>query len=966
MRAPLFLLVSAGCGEELSPRAQFRAEVIPVLESSCAASTCHGVTANAEANGDVLDWDTLLFYIDDAGHITNPRQARLAALRVSNTTEDPAFSSLLRKPLASAYGGLPHYGGENFLSPKREDYLAVYNWLSRESGGGEAVEPLDSYEQRFADEIEPLLVGMSCANGNCHGLSSAVPFHLDPGVGGEISTAGTRANYEAVLSMLALDGDPLQSRVLRKALPLHEGGILHKGGNSTFLDGLDDDRVDTLVAWACDEQKVRVGLSCSTGPELTGFVFVRGVVEPAHAFDLDIYASGTDIYLAPVSDETLEPDELINLTGVLHDGNGDARDPSIDPAGERMLFSLRLSEDVGHEIYEMNLRSGVARALTSDSGPLVGGGLVTNRDPTWGPDGSVWYVSTRAGAVADAGEMLDADLYVLESNSGESTRRSWTPHIERKPTFLVAGHSGGEVDFSVLRDTIPGQAKAHPFRFPPDMKSEYHQHFGITPTQNLFFDLRELSDGRYVSVIGDLDSAWVGGTLGVIDRNFGPEINTEASSQQPGLPFYSQPCVLIDSGAATLSKPGDLYRDPVGLPDGRLLAAMAPDVDLSDPDAEVDLRIVAITLEESLEGTGAVMADRTVLVNESGVSSYDPEPVFVRQAVKGSETLHWDPEGSTGVLHHQGLPMIDALLTNLYPSGMKTPREDIRYARLVESLPLTPSEREPVPPEQTHDDVKGATAVSLGSHGPARVLAEIELAADGTFQAEIPAGVAFRIQALNADRMAVGTMHNRWFDLHPGQTLPQGISGTNPSHYASRCGACHGGLDGNPESVFIEPDVMTTASLTLSRYENQNPRRPITPPLVGDDRVEVDFLRDVQPILSNSCVGGCHDGEEPAGGLNLSDEATDWFNLAYESLLTRGWTSGGERAWVNEPDGCASTSYLVELLTGQEYEAPGVLDNPGVPHPEELGATSLSKAQLLTLIRWIDLGATWVGTQGER
>ena len=70
-------------------------------------------------------------------------------------------------------------------------------------------------------------------------------------------------------------------------------------------------------------------------------------------------------------------------------------------------------------------------------------------------------------------------------------------------------------------------------------------------------------------------------------------------------------------------------------------------------------------------------------------------------------------------------------------------------------------------------------------------------------------------------------------------------------------------------------------------------------------------------------------------------------------------------AWVNEPDGSSSTSYLVELLTGREYEAPGVLVNPGMSHPEELGATPLSDEDLLTLIRWIDLGATWVGTRGQ-
>lgn len=967
---PALALLALGCGaEELTPRQQFDAEVAPVLEQSCAASTCHGVAPDAEARGDVLDWDTLLFHVDEQGRIADLDQAYAAALHASNTSEDPAFSSLLRKPLASAYGGLPHYGGENFISTEREDYRAVRDWLLRESGGGEVAAPLDEGELRFADEVQPIIMGLSCANASCHGPGAAVPFHLDPGVGGEIDIEGTRTNYESLLSMLSLDGDPTQSRVLRKALPLHDGGIVHRGGNANFLLGSDDERYGALLDWACDEQQQRVGVSCAGGPALTGFVFVRGVVGPAHPFELDVYAPDTDIHLARLDGadgDSLVPSEIVNLTAALHGGGGDARDPAIDPAGERMLFSLRLGEDVGHEIYEMALSTGEARALTSDSGPLAGGGLVTNRDPTWGPDGSVWYVSTRAGNVADAGQRLDADLYELNPDSGETTRRSWTPHIERKPVFLTSGHSGGEVDFSVLRDVIPAQARAHPFRFPPTLKTEYHQHFGITPIQDLFFDLRELADGRYAAVIGDLDSAWVGGGLGVIDRNMGPEMNASAPSQESGLPFYSPPCTLIDPGAAAPGSPGDLYRDPAGLPDGRILAAMSPDVDLADPTAEVDLRIVVVTLEESLDGAGAAMRSRAVLVDAPGVSDFDPEPILTRRSIPSSDDQRWDPDGSTGVLNHQGLPMIDALLSNLFPSGPKIPRDDIRYARLVEALPLTPSEREPVPSAETRDGLEGATSASLGSHGPARVLAEIELAEDGTFQAEIPAGIPFRIQALNRERMAVGTMHNRWFDLHPGQVMPQGISGQNPAHYGARCAACHGGLDGDPDNVFIAPDVMTTASLTLSRYEDQNPRRPIAPPLLGGERVEVDFLRDVQPILTASCASGCHEGAEPAGDLSLSGEATTWFSDAYESLLAEGEASGGGKAWVNEPDGSASTSYLIELVTGREYEAPGALARPGVPHPEELGAAPLTSDERLTLIRWIDLGATWVGTGGER
>jgi hypothetical protein len=383
---------------------------------------------------------------------------------------------------------------------------------------------------------------------------------------------------------------------------------------------------------------------------------------------------------------------------------------------------------------------------------------------------------------------------------------------------------------------------------------------------------------------------------------------------------------------------------------------------MSDFDEELDLGIAVITLVEAVDGTGPAIVEMVTLVDEPGVSDFDPEPIYSRRPIPATDEFDGDPTASTGTLNHQGLPMIDALLTNLYPSGEKLPRDDFHYVRLIEAIPTTPDQRLPVPASETRDSVEGATSVSLGVHGPSRVLAEIELAADGTFHAEIPAGIAWRIQGLNEDGMAVGTTHNRWFDLHPGQVIPQGISGVNPNHYASRCAACHGAADGDPESVFIEPDVMTTASLTLSRYEDLNPRRPLAPPVTGDEtRIEVDFQQDVQPILDTSCTLGCHEGAEPAGGLSLTSDSTTWFNDAYETLLADGDASGGGKAWVNEPDGSAVSSYLVELLTGQELEAPGNIPLPGVPHPEELGEPALNDEELLTVIRWIDLGATWVG-----
>src|SRR5690606_26755499 len=122
--------------------------------------------------------------------------------------------------------------------------------------------------------------------------------------------------------------------------------------------------------------------------------------------------------------------------------------------------------------------------------------------------------------------------------------------------------------FSALRDAIPGQARAHIFRFPPSQRTEYHQHFGITPLATLVHDMRELPDGRYVTVVGELTARWEAGALAVVDRNFGPEINAASQVVEPALELYRPPMVVVATDGA--------YRDPAPLADGRVLVAHQP------------------------------------------------------------------------------------------------------------------------------------------------------------------------------------------------------------------------------------------------------------------------------------------------------------------------------------------------------------------------------------------------------
>lgn len=939
-RAGLLGLLIVGCTAPEGPRATFDRRVAPILADRCAAPACHGVAPGAEAAGEVIDWTRFHLPVDARGRLSDLDRAYAAAKRCITTADAPAFSTLLRKPLATSFGGLPHLGRDNFPSVDDPAYATVLDWIAEEVDGGEDQPPLMPAEQQFADTVQPALVAGMCTNAACHGTETAVPFRLDPGLGGAFSRAATRANYAAALTMLSLDGWPEQSRLVRKGLPLHAGGIVHKGGNTALFTGRDDPRVRAIVEWACAERAARLGRPCAApgAVPVEAFVFVRGpaVVEP-DVFDLDVFAPGSDLFLARVADAGLAPVSIENLTATLHDEPADVRDPAVSPDGERVAFAMRLSASGGHDLYELELATGRVRRLTEDAGPLPDGGLRTHRDPTYGPDGSIWFVSTRAGVVADDGVRLDADLYQLGPTSGPVRRRTFTPHIERKPVFFVHGEeNGGEVAFTALRGLVASQARAHSFRFPPGLATEYHQHFGITPPETLFHDTRELPDGRYVSVVGHLDAP--GGELGVIDRNFGPELSPGAPS---ALPSYAAPLVRL----------GEAGLDPAPLPDGRLLVTAGG----ADPRVEV------WTLAEAVDGGGPRVVARETLVDAPGLADRDAEPVFRRQPPP-READAGDPvregmgretrNGEVGLLLHQGLPMIDAVLETLEPSGSREPRSDMVSVRVVESLPLTPAERAPVPVEETRHGLPGATTTSLGPMGPQRVLAELPLAADGTFQVELPPGVAFRLQALDAAGMTVGVTHNRWFHLEPGQVLRQGVA---PADYDARCGACHGAADGDPRHAFPAPDGVSGASTTLSRFHGRDPRRPIEPVRTGDaTRISVDFARDVRPILAARCAG-CHGGPEPAGGLSLTAAPTEHYDDAYESLLAPGAGSRNGWRYVDATEARARHSHLVEVLTGQELDAPGRLAAPGASHG------GLDPPELATIVRWIELGATWGG-----
>ncbi len=126
------------------------------------------------------------------------------------------------------------------------------------------------------------------------------------------------------------------------------------------------------------------------------------------------------------------------------------------------------------------------------------------------------------------------------------------------------------------------------------------------------------------------------------------------------------------------------------------------------------------------------------------------------------------------------------------------------------------------------------------------------------------------------------------------------------------------------------PLLVVAALLTLGSFGQEAP--PAPPP-------EVDFVRDVQPILKRSCYG-CHGAAQQLGGLRLDARDTTF----------KGGVSGPSVIPEHSAD---STLYQRVAGLGDQARMP-------------MGAKPLPAEQIAILKRWIDAGAKWpdgVGAQ---
>ena len=208
-----------------------------------------------------------------------------------------------------------------------------------------------------------------------------------------------------------------------------------------------------------------------------------------------------------------------------------------------------------------------------------------------------------------------------------------------------------------------------------------------------------------------------------------------------------------------------------------------------------------------------------------------------------------------------------------------------------------------------------------------RILGEVDVAADGSFNIEIPGSIPVQLQTLDENGLALQTCNWIWAKNHE----PRG------------CIGCHEDGELTPENSLVD---------ALKR-----PSVVVTPP--AEDRRSVDFRRDIMPIIESQCVA-CHGNSDSILRLTAESGRDGECNQAYKTLLEQEEGSAeGKYVYRHR----ARASRLIWHILGKNTSRPwdGECFNETVPADSEIVAAELSDEEKKALIEWVDMGAVWDG-----
>ncbi len=789
--------------------AEFRDNVQPVLDG-CNASSCHGAPQSD-------------FYITCGD--ADPQLAFNFSQTWAFVDTPVDESQLLRVPLARAAGGGPHTGGDKLASRDAATYQALRAWA-------EKVGPLDfgagdPARQFFADHVQPMLLQRGCAFEACHSPSASNDFKLRSGSNGFFSPLALEKNYELLRDeFMAMEvPDARRGRAVAKLLPASSGpGIFHRGGTLLVGAPADCGAFDPMTAspycvlqeWVRIERAAMVARgeidALGAGSSVPMVYVDRAATHIAGPLEFDTYQGGSDLMVAQVNLGAFGAvtgaggsTSLLGGCGV-NPAQVDVRAPDIRHDGTSVVFAMRTGAADPLGLWTVNVDGSGCTRLTPPE-PDVNGLEVHNFDPAWSPDGEwIVFASSRAGTRSRKLFLPQSDIYRMRRDGTGLEQITFLTNSEVSPQMMREGRitmttekvsTGAAGEFYQLagRRINWDRTDYHPL-LAQRAQSPYADPDNLAATSasvgyGQATDIREDLNNNFLAIFSDAGARGGAGTLAIFNRSVGPfELGRNDDGYLPSVTF-PDPAATGRVGAPTTGA----YRNPSGLPDGRILVSYAAfNGDLGTA-TSFDWDIVAIDpfsgQRTTLVGGGGAQVDAVLGIK------HPPRVPYLnrRQLVFGGQSNPDITGAGRAIIHMPDAPMVFTLLTGNLRRGR--PVDAFREAGR-----LAVFREQPAPASMT----SGAVFQQR------ELLGTADLADDGSVRVNVPAGagVVFELQTSGgAPIVNLGEEHQ----VSPGEIIGMGVS---ENLFDAVCGGCHGSVSGSELDVAVTPDALTGASESMS------------------------------------------------------------------------------------------------------------------------------------------------------
>jgi hypothetical protein len=607
---------------------------------------------------------------------------------------------------------------------------------------------------------------------------------------------------------------------------------------------------------------------------------------------------------------------LLSLAGPTHyrelvaSPEGQILDCDLSYDGREILFSWRRQQGKGYQVFIMNADGSNLRQLTS--------GPHHNYNACWLPDGGIAFLSTRSSRFAYCWVSPVGILHRMERDGSRVTRLSANIVNDFTPSVL----EDGRIIYSrweyVDKPAIPIQSLWTIHTDGTGLAGFFGNRV-LSPAT--FMEARSIPGGDKVLCLLTSHNGPCRGAIGTVDlahgnnspraiRNLTPEVNIGEVDKGDGNHIrgpYENP-FPVDGELFLVSKRGTvLLRDYEGTQVVKVIGPEDGGPGFYNPQP-VRKRPSPPRMAPQLAGFGETRESAEparIDPIEAEVIDEDKEPLRWAAVVLQDVYLGLEPHVKRGEI--QEICVVEEM--------RKIVRTDVNNRAFGFQFPVISC---------------GATYAAKKVWGYAKV------APDGSACFQVPAGKPVYFMALDANGRALQRMRT-FTHLMSGET--QG------------CIGCH------------EPRQHVAAAVAR---KTRVPDR-LRPPEWGE-AVGFDYARVVQPVLDAHCVK-CHAGPTPPAKVDLCGDATDFFNVSYETLA-RGRKRAGEAEWdspyVNWIPTYNGMEQNILEVTPKAWGSPRsrLAEVLLSGHPDQDGKprVKLETRETRRLLAWIDLNVPYYGT----